>query len=162
MGRHVDAVNLPERPGETHLLDNGLLVVVSMWSDSGGDPYYTFSHTVPTSWVEFGKPTSATPAAGTSIEIKVVSSTGDTIADETISVYGRVDRASCPYTEYGFDTDTILSFWRFQTPVGGVAGVLVGLTPETDHFTLPEGASTEMVLKWNGAAWVAGWVKAHA
>lgn len=47
MGRWVDAVNLAERPDATHLLDNGVLVEVTMWTDANDLPYYTFTHAPP-------------------------------------------------------------------------------------------------------------------
>jgi len=42
--RHVDAVNLAERPNATHLLADDVLVEVTMWADQTEYPYYTFNH----------------------------------------------------------------------------------------------------------------------
>lgn len=44
LARFVDAVNLAERAGETHLLADDVLVEVTMWQDASGQPYYTFDH----------------------------------------------------------------------------------------------------------------------
>jgi|GEM_PF-2706378 len=49
LGRHVDAVNLAERAGATHLLGDDVLVEVTMWADVYGCPYYTFTHPIPAS-----------------------------------------------------------------------------------------------------------------
>jgi len=46
-GRWIDAVNLAERAGGSHLLDTDILVMVTMWADVGDYPYYTFDHAVP-------------------------------------------------------------------------------------------------------------------